>query len=255
MQQKDHELTNQLYEKQLNQQAEKGQQALMTQAEKFQESAKRQNEAESQKIRQLQSALQEKSTTGDVNQISPAAEANLRKSVAQEYGKVQQADMKRNERRTDTIQDEYKNLLSESEQRRITRETQLQRSVASERQNNFTTYNDHIADTEANKLSQLHNQEEQHLRETELLNKNYARAMNRQNLQHQETAAVLQDDASSRINAIRQEAEFNSKMAQHAFSVRQNELIREYEKKLADQKTDLREPTGRCQGAWPSQCS
>jgi len=44
-------------------------------------------------------------------------------------------------------------------------------------------------------------------------------------------------DAQQRITQTNQKAEFDSKMAQRAFAQRTNELIRDYEKKLGDQRT------------------
>jgi hypothetical protein len=70
------------------------------------------------------------------------------------------------------------------------------------------------------------------------MNRNYSRLLARKSQEHEDALSVTRDDAANRIAEIRQEADFNAKMAQRSFSLRQNELIREYEKKLADQKTD-----------------
>ena len=62
--------------------------------------------------------------------------------------------------------------------------------------------------------------------------------MDQQRRHYEDVIQDLKNDANARIASMRQDYEFNSKMAQKAFSARQNELIREYEKKLADQKSE-----------------
>ena len=59
-----------------------------------------------------------------------------------------------------------------------------------------------------------------------------------QRRQYDEIMTTSKNDASAKMQALRQEGDFNMKMAQRSFNAQQNELIREYEKKLADQKVE-----------------
>jgi hypothetical protein len=227
-----------IYENQVKGLAEHNQEVMIKQAEAFQ-GTEAQHEAENrQQISQLQRALQEKNTTSDPTQISPAAESNLRKQVAMEYGKVQQADQNRNEKRFDKLSTEYRDRYMDLAEQAKSKETRTNRAIASERTQDRNEFVAHVTETEEGKNMALRSQEQQHDRETELMNRNYSRMLGRKSQEHDDALSVTRDDAANRIAEIRQEADFNSKMAQRSFSVRQNELIRDYEKKLADQKTD-----------------
>jgi hypothetical protein len=235
---KDQENSQKSHDMQLTNQSEKYQETLTGQAKAFQETEKQHSEASNMDISRLQKALQTKQTSANPADMSPAAEATLRKELNEEYGKVQAADHESNQQRTDTLQRNYQDKFMDSEDQRKAFETKTQRQIASENHQSQNEFLNHITDTESAKELTLRNQQQQHDRETELLNHNYSRLLDHKGREQDEMLNVTRDDASNRINSIRQEAEFNSKMAQRSFSIRQNELIRDYEKKLADQKID-----------------
>jgi hypothetical protein len=226
------------YEKQMDGLNERHQQSLAAQARAFQESSDNRAISDASRIERLEKSLNEKSTTSDPSQVSPNAEATLRRQITHEYEKIKLAEQDRNDRRLDNIQSEYRERLTTDHEKHQTRETKLNREMTLQRNLDRNEFNQHIADTEALKDSQIRSREDQHNRETELLNRNYTRLLDKKSRDEEEKLSVTHDNAANRIAAVRQEAEFNAKMAQRAFSFRQNELIREYEKKLADQKAD-----------------
>jgi hypothetical protein len=226
------------HEKQMNQFAEKSQETLVNQAKAYQETEREHSEASNMDINRLQKALQTKQTSANPADLSPAAEAALRKEINEEYGKVQAADHESNQRRTDNLQRNYQDKFYDSEDQRKAFEAKTQRAVASQNHQSQNEFLNHVTDIETAKETTLRNQQQQHDRETELLNHNYSRLLEHKGRETDEMLNVTRDDAANRINSIREEAEFNSKMAQRSFAIRQNELIRDYEKKLADQKID-----------------
>jgi hypothetical protein len=231
--------TNQtIYENQMKGLSEHNHDVMAQQAKTFQGTEAQHEEHNKLEIDRLQRALQEKSTTADTSQISPAAESNLRKQVAREYGKIQQADQDRFERRFEKLDSDYRDRYMDLSEKSASKETQINRTIASERQQDRNEFVTHIAETEEGKNMAMASQQQQHDREADLMNRNYSRLLGRKSQEHENALSVTRDDAANRIAEIRQEADFNSKMAQRSFSVRQNELIRDYEKKLADQKSE-----------------
>lgn len=234
----DREKRQAIYENQIKGVSDHNQEVMTQQAQAFQETEGQHQAENNLEVSRLQHSLQEKSTTGDTSQISPAAESNLRKQVAREYGKVQQADQDRNEKKFEKLNTEYRDRFQDLSEHTKSKETQTNRTIASERNQDRNEFVTHLTETEEGKNMVLRSQEQQHDRETDLMNRNYSRLLARKSQEHDDALSVTRDDAANRIAEVRQEADFNSKMAQRSFSVRQNELIREYEKKLADQKAD-----------------
>jgi hypothetical protein len=97
---------------------------------------------------------------------------------------------------------------------------------------------DHVNNVEETKQQALRNKDLDNDRMTQNLTRNYANMLNKQKAEHDDALQIQQNEAATRLNASRQENTFSQRMAQRAFANQQNELIRDYDRKLAAQKTD-----------------
>jgi DNA-binding ferritin-like protein len=62
--------------------------------------------------------------------------------------------------------------------------------------------------------------------------------LERQRRQYEEILQTMKNDATTKQQALRQDLEFASKMQQREFATNQNQLIRDYEKRIGEQKTE-----------------
>lgn len=237
----DRKAADQNLEKQLNEANEQRNRALENQAKAYQDTIGRNRSSSEDTIKNLERQLLYKSTSDDTSVISPAAEAAVRKAVVNEYEKTFMADRTRSEDTIDSIQREYAHRLHNTIIDNDADKAVIQSENAADRHRLQSEMLQHVQDTEFIKDNTLRNQELDHMRETQNLNRNYSTMLDRQRRQYEEILVTSKNDAAAKIQAVRQEAEFQSKMAQRAFSAQQNELIRGYEKKLNDQKTSYEE--------------
>ena len=212
--------------------------ALETQAKAYQDTIQRERAAERQQMARLEKQLSEKQNSKDISNISPAVETAVRKSIVGEYDKQFQAERERHARSEQSIQGDYANRLKDTVVQGETERANMARTHAGERSFDRAQFLEHISDTEFMKNEALRSREVQHQRQTETVDRNHSSLVERQRREYEEMLQIQRDDASARILAVRQELEFNSKMAQRAFTARQNEIIRDYDKKLADQKQE-----------------
>ncbi len=212
--------------------------ALQRQAKAYQETMANTRESDRFEIETLQRHVQRQNTTTDTSEISPAAEEAVRRSLAGQYQKTFDAESQRHHGTVESMKREYTQRLNDEIRSSADRETRLQQEQAMERQRSRTELLFTVEELEASRHETLRNQDNAHLRSTETLERSHAQTLEKLRRQYEEILTTTRNDASAKLQAYRQEVEFNSKMAQRAFSARQNELIREYEKKLADQRAE-----------------
>ena len=235
---KEREANVRISEERLTESARRSDQALIDQAKTLSKTAETERQTDRFQIEQLQGALQERKTSADTTLISPSAEASVRKQISGQYEKVAQADQDRRLRENNQIRDDYKHALREEQDKGLIKENKLNRTIAYSQNDDRQRFNAHVADLEYMKESAIRTVQSDQDRERDNMNKTYSRTLERQTREHDESSTVTREQAQSRISSLREENEFNSKMAQREFANKYNETVRDYERKMNDQKTD-----------------
>jgi hypothetical protein len=226
------------YEKRMGEEMERSQSSMQNQAKTFNDSLSRQKQSDSEQIKSLQSALTEQKNTADVAAISPAAEANLRKQVTEQYQKAAETDQMRNRDATERVRSNYQDALEKETDLRKSQQTTFSRTTAATENDQRKRFLTAAAEAEYVKNSSLQAQETDHQRQTENLNKSYNRQLQRQGAERDEMYNVSREEAANRMAAQKQDFDYQQRVAQHEYSVHTNELIHDYNKKLVEQKTD-----------------
>src|SRR6185437_14178465 len=130
------------------------------------------------------------STSDDPSVISPAAEQAVRKSVLHEYAKSMAADHNRSQNSVDSIQRSYSRRLKDTVVSDQDRENDIQRQNAADRNAERTELLGHIEDTEFRKKQALKNQELDHERETDSMNRHYAVQLDGQRREYEDILAA-----------------------------------------------------------------
>jgi hypothetical protein len=233
---RDRELASDTQAKLMHEASEERYKALENQAMAYENSIANQRESADAQIRGLEDGIRERATSQDASLISPAAEHAVRKSVASEYDKTLNAEQERHQRDADSILRSYSHRLQETILDRDARDTQLMQDNALEQNRQRSQFVENLRDTEFLKDQALRSKDWESNKQEENVNRNYSGLLERQRREYEGILNASRSDAQAKLSAYRQESEFDAKMNQRAFSARQNEIIRDYEKKLADQK-------------------
>ncbi len=236
--QKDNQLAEQARESQLQQAAEARNKAMENQAQQFQKTLNNQRINDQDKIRALEKELLYKSTSSDTSAISPAAEEAVRKKVINEYGKAFDAEQTRNKEATDSVVRTYSNLVQDTIAERDTQDAKMQRQFANQTNQERNQLLEHITDIDFMKDLTLRNKDEEMNRQQQNLTRSYSTMLEKQRRSYEEVLQNLRDDFNAKTALQRQEADFQARMKQRDSTARENEIVRTYNKKLADQKVD-----------------
>jgi hypothetical protein len=225
-------------EAQLHQAAEARNKALENQAFQFQRTLTNQKVNDQDKIRILEKELTYKNTSADTASVSPAAEEAIRKKVIGEYGKAFDAEQNRNKDTTDSIVRTYSNLVQDTISERDAKDAQMQRSFANQSNQDRNQLLEHITDIDFMKDLTLRSKDEEMNRQQTNLTRSYSNMLDKQKRSYEEVLSNLRSDFNAKTVQQRQEAEFNQRMKQRDSTARENELVRTYNKKLADLKSE-----------------
>ena len=212
--------------------------ALGAQAKTYQDKMVSDDISHRTEVNLLEQHLNERISPKNVGEISPAAEEIVRKSVSSEYKKSFDAEQERNKAQAESLVREYSSRLRDTVVQSQGHETVMARENTAQRQMDQNQFLQHVSDVESLKETTLRDQVQIFEKQAATAEKNHAVTLDRLKREYEELISTTRFDATARIADLRQQSDFNSKMAQRAFSARQNEIIREYEKKLADQKSE-----------------
>lgn len=212
--------------------------ALEKQAIAYQDTINRNRESDATRIKTLEKSLQTATTSEDTNVISPAAEAAVRKSVVNQYEKTQAQDQVRNRDTIDSIQRAYVQRMQDAIAVEQAKTTNVAREAAHAQSEDRAKFLEHAKEADYMHQTDTLNREASHDKESDNMTRGYSSMLMRQRQEFDNMLSASRDDSATKIAALRQQADFDLKMAQRSFNVQQNELIRGYDKKLADQKAD-----------------
>ena len=212
--------------------------ALADQAKNYTAAAKNLKQSYEEKLERLKQSQENALDRDGTPQMSVAAEGAIRKSLIKEYETTLNAEMERNKNATEQTQRKY----SDSYQKLLTntgdRETRAQQSHEKEKSDERFQFFSTVDEIQHQSSTHKREQHQEHEKEVEDLYRQFGKTLEKQKKNDEYTFYVAQNSANEKISSMRQEMQVRAKEATRALSERQNELIREYEKKLTDQKSD-----------------
>lgn len=190
------------------------------------------------KIKTLEQELLTQRTSADDTYISPAAEQKFRESVMKNYDKTLAAEQNRNKEKTTAIQEGYAKKLTEAnnEGQKKLYDAVSQRQVEEhlERQ----AYLASLDDLQKGHETAIKSKDYEKERHVDHISKNYESTMDRQRRELEEQYNDARNQTQLKMADLRQQHLFESRMAQKDFATRQSEIVRGYEKKLEEQKSE-----------------
>ncbi len=210
--------------------------ALSKQAFVNQETLRSQKIQDADRIAGLERSLHEAKSSPDISVISPAAEENVRNYVAAGYDKKFTAERKRNEDNEKYLRETLTQRVLETSAQKDDFATKAMRDREALHQDEKNLMMDGMRDAQLNKEEALRMKDYESTRSSEMLLRNYSQNLEKQKREYENLIDTMKSDNASRSATLRQEQEFERKMAQRSFAAQQNELIRESEKKLSEQK-------------------
>jgi len=217
------------------------------QARNYQERLSTHQERAQEEIQDLGEQLWESKGTADPNKISPAAYERIRESAikqSEESISQREARYQANLENTRSRADEVYNDQARSHSRdlsRLNREKASSELHAQAKINLVTSESqERVANTRVEKEREL----ARALSSNDKIRTREAEAMRRK---YEEILDGLKNDAADKILLVREQADFENRMTRRAFSAQQNELIRDYEKRLDDTRAESVEQVKKAQ--------
>jgi hypothetical protein len=190
------------------------------------------------KISLLEGRLREMETSPDPAFVSPAAEEHIRQQYLDAEGKMGEHERAHHRENMDRLMQEYTKRVEDTVSDKKRGDAALNRQHTLERQLDQRTFRDSLFDVQMDKEQTLLSSAQKHDKERLAADRSHSTLLEKQRREYDEIIGALKEEAFARQHAIRQEADFNIKLTQRELASKQNDLIREYEKRLADQKVD-----------------
>ncbi|OFZ80829.1 MAG: hypothetical protein A2583_01605 [Bdellovibrionales bacterium RIFOXYD1_FULL_53_11] len=211
--------------------------ALEDQARAYQDTMERTRKNEEEKVTLLQKAI-DKKNSGDTAEVSSTSQEKIERTIMNQFQK--KADV------ASAVHDEKVDELLKNNAQRVQdiRDESQERQTASIKQ---ATHENHqmksellqsLRDTQLSKEDSIRNMQMDQEKELQNAFRAYTSSLEKQRRQYEEILQTQRAEALTKMHNSRQELEFANRMMQRNFSFQQNEMIREYEKKVAAQKVE-----------------
>ena len=211
--------------------------ALENQARTYQEAIENIQQNNGNTVANLQKELNKQQTSMDAHIPDQLAEA-IKAPIHKEYEKKLSAEAERNQKNADSMQRRYIEQYQRAIENFATKEAKIHHKNNVDQATELSRYFDSIQEMEYQTKNRLAEQGFAQDRKEESLFRQFGNALERQKQDYDQVLSNAQDDFAARILSLRQELETDAKTQHRALNARQNELIRDYEKKLADQKAE-----------------
>lgn len=214
--------------------------ALQSQSRAYNDTIENIRQNNQDKIRVLQHEISSKKySTDDTFKSAAATEDQIQKALTKEYSKALDVERERNKKTTDSIQQEYGERLNAISQERLNRETNLVKQGVAEHNIERSQFLSHMQDTQTMHEEVMRNKEKEAERQMNNVIRKYGNAITQQRREFEGLLQDVKNDAAIKVAAVREESDFNTRMALRDFAVRHHEMVRDYEKKLAEQKAEF----------------
>jgi hypothetical protein len=214
--------------------------ALNQQARAYQDTIARYRQQADDQVRSLEGELQRKTAPGDKTLISPAAEEDLRKKMTAEYDRKLTAEQNRAKNREEALREAAQDKLRAEIKTRQSQVTEVNQKSTRERFQERGDLLTLLTETKMTGDANLQIAQNEHSRQLELTHRNQAQQSENLRAQYEEILRAQSDESAQKMDQLRQQTSFESKMMARQFATRQTELIREYERKLNDTRAEFK---------------
>lgn len=213
--------------------------ALEVQAKTFKNDLNRGNKRAFDRIDQLETTVAHLNSTDNPNEVSQNAVQNVKEAVSRDYEKILEQERARNEKNTESLVNSNLKKLNdvieqhEKDQRMFSQNTTLSKHKANQDRLNL------MEELEFNKEREVSRQLSKHNREMKKVTTSYMGDIESRERKFQEALESLRADNEAKIQRVNDESAFKLRMAQLQFKTQYDNMARDFERKLHDQKVNL----------------
>lgn len=171
--------------------------------------------------------------------FSDEARRNVEKNWVDNYNKLFTEEQGRNLKSQEQMHRRFNQRYSDEKLAYDRKHASTIRNFETQKQADLNHFHEGMIESHDMKDKALKSQERIHNQELETRDRRNVDSVDKLRRQYDEQIETLRNNAAAALQAERMDGEFALRMQHRALTFRQNELIREYEKKLADQKEEL----------------
>jgi hypothetical protein len=211
------------------------QEMLESQAKNYQETMANQQSVASDQISALQKELRRNLSATSLQDVTPAQENAVRKSLIADYEDKFEREHERNKGTVDSIQRSYSERLNETIDQKEQEKTSMARRAAEDSNRDRSEFISSVREVEENRAQAIKSLEDQNARTIEDMQRMYASAMEKQRRNYEELLEKTRSESSMKLADTRRDLQFEKTKQIRESQARTAELLREQERKLADQ--------------------
>lgn len=189
--------------------------------------------------RRLENEVDYLKHTPNPSAFSDEARRSVEKNWVENYNKLFTEEQGRNLKSQEQMHQRFNQRFSDEKLEYDRKQAATIRGFETAKQADLNHFHEGMIESQDMKEKALKSQERIHNNEIDLRDRRNADSQEKARRQFEEQIETLRNDAASALQAERMDGEFALRMQHRAHTFRQNELIREYEKKLAEQKEEL----------------
>lgn len=212
--------------------------ALKAQSNSYQKTLTNQSQQYKDEMRQLETANRTLRTTEDVALISPAAENAVRNSIERQHEKVLNQLKETADRRSESQREAFQANFDELDAKNRDQFRRMQYDHVSMRDGDRSVFNRHVAEITENSQENTLRQEDAHQRTTLSMQKTQSRDLGKLRQEYEDVLSARQIESESRNRESLDQVQFEKRMMQRDYAMEQRSMIRNYEKKLQDQREE-----------------
>jgi hypothetical protein len=210
-------------------------------SEAFLDAMKRQSADSETEIDDLKSSLQSLKTSGDLRSFSPEAERNIREQLLNEYTEQSKTRENALDAKNQELLQRHKAKYSELRVDSERDKTRLKQDLAVAETRGKLALSRQAIESEFERDIVLDVKDSQYQRMAQNLERHYKQELENQRRNFEDRMESMTKEAQIKTDELRQEADFQLKLERRASAARQNELIRDYEGRLSDQRQEFAE--------------
>ncbi len=235
---RDRDYSRHTLETSLQRASEDRERALINQARAYQETISRNASVAQTNQKELERELFKRKNSEDTSLVSPAAEDAIRKSALYGVEKEIKAAEMRDDARADSM---YRRFQAENQETQLDNQSNLNQvhlKHTADDNSNRRQLMQTLENAEFEKKQAMKSATESHEHQVETLSKRTSSTIEGQRRYYEDMLQTQKLDAQGKSQEMRQKFDFEAKMAKRESIAGQNDMMREYERKLSDLQTE-----------------
>jgi hypothetical protein len=212
--------------------------AIDLKAQDYKNALDHQTQVSNAKINELQRTVEKKSNPNDLFELPPGVETKIRKGVIEQYEKNLANEAEKNKVNQDKLREHLESNFRENMDAQADKQMRFFNQTELDNTQQRIQFNESMNSWQEDALTKNRDQENLHEHELNKLTRKFTHALDRQQREYENIMENMKTRNESKIIELRLNEDNQLKSALKAISESRNQVTKEYERKLADERDE-----------------